>query len=284
MEKLPIEWEGGSICLLFKKSDSFECRNYRGITLLNTAYKIRSNILFIRLQPFAAKVVGNYQYGFRPQRSTIDQRQILGEKTKYSIKTFHLFIDIKVAYDSIKREELLEAINEFDIPAKLVTLTSVAINNLTNQGHFNITKRASSFTARVDIGTLGRISRHTFSLVQSSFLMKKQSCCKEKQYHAEFIAEKPLSTAAILPDKENINSTMRSMLLYFEIRGSFWKLKRRWRWLGNILRTDRNNPANVASSWVPDGRRKRGRPRLTWQRCIKEDLSRAGLTEWEVAH
>ena len=133
-EKIPIEWEEGSICPIFKKGDQLECRNYRGITLLNTAYKIFSNILLTRLQPFADKAVGNYQCGFRPQRSTIDQihtlRQILEKTKEYNIKTFHLFIDFKAAYDSIERDKLLEAMNEFGIPTKLVSLTRATINNV----------------------------------------------------------------------------------------------------------------------------------------------------------
>jgi hypothetical protein len=36
------------------------CENYCGISLLNTAYKVFSNILFQRLQPYAEKFVGNY--------------------------------------------------------------------------------------------------------------------------------------------------------------------------------------------------------------------------------
>ncbi|GFT63854.1 reverse transcriptase domain-containing protein [Trichonephila clavipes] len=100
-EKIPIEWEEGSVCPIFKKGDQLECRNYR-ITLLNTAYKIFSNLLFARLRkPYTDKVIGNYQCGFRPQRSTIDQihtlRQIFEKTKEYNIKTFHLFVDFKAA-------------------------------------------------------------------------------------------------------------------------------------------------------------------------------------------
>jgi len=39
-----------------------EFSNYRGVSLLNTAYKILSNILFARISPFAENVIGNYVY------------------------------------------------------------------------------------------------------------------------------------------------------------------------------------------------------------------------------
>ncbi|GFT20540.1 uncharacterized protein TNCV_2183771 [Trichonephila clavipes] len=84
-EKFPLNGKKAlSAPFLKKETNLCECRNYRGITLLNTAYKIFSNLLFARLQLYTDKVIGNYQRGFRPQGSTIDQihtlRQIL-EKT-----------------------------------------------------------------------------------------------------------------------------------------------------------------------------------------------------------
>ncbi|GFV72407.1 reverse transcriptase domain-containing protein [Trichonephila clavipes] len=127
---------GRMLCLahFLKKGDQLECRNYRGITLLNTAYKIFSNLLFARLQPYTDKVIGNYQSGFRPQRSTIDQihmlRQILEKTKEDSIKTFHLFVGFKAAYDSINRDEMIEAMTEFKIPKKLVNLTKATLKNV----------------------------------------------------------------------------------------------------------------------------------------------------------
>lgn len=39
-EKMPKEWESGQIVTLHKKGDQQNCKNYRGITLLSTTYKI----------------------------------------------------------------------------------------------------------------------------------------------------------------------------------------------------------------------------------------------------
>ena len=114
-----------------------ECSNYRDASLLNTAYKILSNILFARISPFAENITGNYQCGFRKNKSTKTQiftlRQIL-EKTKdFGIETHHLFIDFRSAYDTTKREQLYNAMSELNIPNKLIRLTRMTMENIKSQ-------------------------------------------------------------------------------------------------------------------------------------------------------
>jgi sorting nexin-29 len=117
---------------IHKKGDKTDCNNYRGISLLSTAYKILSNILLARLTPYTNDVIGDYQCGFRRNRSTTDQifyiRQILGKNWEYNGTVHKLFIDFKKAYDSIKREVLYNILLEFGIPKKLVRLIKMCLN------------------------------------------------------------------------------------------------------------------------------------------------------------
>jgi len=57
---------------LYKNEDRLDCTNYRPITLLNIAYKIFAIILDRRLVDIVETKLGDYQSGFRPNRSTID--------------------------------------------------------------------------------------------------------------------------------------------------------------------------------------------------------------------
>jgi hypothetical protein len=79
-EELPYQWKESIVVPIHKKGDKTECSIYRGISLLSTSYKILSNILLSRLIPYADEIIGDYQCGFRDNRST-DQifyiRQIL---------------------------------------------------------------------------------------------------------------------------------------------------------------------------------------------------------------
>jgi hypothetical protein len=46
--------------------------------------------------------------------------------------------------------------------------------------------------------------------------------------------------------------------------------KRKWKWIGHTSRKDENAVERIALDWNPQGTRKRGRPKKTRRRSIKE--------------
>ena len=74
---------------------------------MSTSYKILSNILLSIMIPYANELIGEYQCGFRSNRSTIDHifsiRKILQNKWEYVCQ---LFVDFEKAYDTIKWKSL----------------------------------------------------------------------------------------------------------------------------------------------------------------------------------
>ena len=74
-----------------KNGDQLELNNYGGIAVLNTGYKILSNILYECLQPYKENIVGKFQCGFKKDDSTMDQiqstRQILEKTSECGIST-----------------------------------------------------------------------------------------------------------------------------------------------------------------------------------------------------
>jgi len=130
-EKMHEKWKESIIVPIHKEGDKTDCNNYRGISLLQTTYKILSNILLSRLIPYAKEIVGYHQCGFRRNRSNIDHiiciRQILEKKWEYNEPVHQLFIDFKKAYDSVRRKVLHKILIEFDIPRKFVRLIKISL-------------------------------------------------------------------------------------------------------------------------------------------------------------
>jgi sorting nexin-29 len=77
--------------------EKLNCQNYRGTSLLCTAYKTFTTILKNKLEPYAEKVLRDYQAGFRQGRSTIDQiftvKQMLEKCWEYNTSVYLVFID-----------------------------------------------------------------------------------------------------------------------------------------------------------------------------------------------
>ena len=132
-ESMPADWNLSVLCPIHKKGDPAICANYRGISLLNIAYKVLASVLCERLKPTVNQLIGPYQCGFRPGKSTIDQiftiRQILEKTHERRIDTHHLFVDFKAAFDSTERSYLYAAMSEFGIPAKLIRLCKMTLLN-----------------------------------------------------------------------------------------------------------------------------------------------------------
>jgi len=105
--------------------------NYRPITLLNVAYKIFAIILNQKLVDIVETESGDYQSGFRPNRSTIDNifmiRQIIEKCYEYNIDIRNIFIDYTHAFDSIKRNKILDSLTQCKIPPKLIRIIKLTL-------------------------------------------------------------------------------------------------------------------------------------------------------------
>jgi hypothetical protein len=119
-EQLSSQWNKRIICPVYMKGDRLDCKNYRPITLLNVAYKIFAIILNQRLANIVEPTLGEYQSGFRPNRSTVDNifilRQITEKFYEFKIDIQNIFIDYSHAFDSIIRESMQTALYLNKIP------------------------------------------------------------------------------------------------------------------------------------------------------------------------
>ena len=90
--------------------------------LLNVTYKILSSIILEWLKEYSEEILGEYQCGFTPQRTTNQifvVRQILEKFYVHDIDLHLLFIDFEKAFDSINQKKLLVSLVSFGIPKKI---------------------------------------------------------------------------------------------------------------------------------------------------------------------
>src|SRR5215469_12076503 len=109
-----------------------KCENYRGITLLPTAYKLFANIIKNRLNEHLEDKIVEEQCGFRQGRSCTDViftvQQIIAKRKEHNLPLFLLFIDYEKAYDNVNRDKLWEMM-ENKIPNYLLnTIKCIYIN------------------------------------------------------------------------------------------------------------------------------------------------------------
>ena len=125
-ETVPPDWQRGVINPIFKKGDKALCGNYRGITLLSHCGKLFSSIIENRVRTLVEGSLGEWQYGFRPGRSTSDlvfvMKMIMEKSWEWGRDKFALFIDMEKAFDCVPRNLLWKIMAEppYYIPKKLV--------------------------------------------------------------------------------------------------------------------------------------------------------------------
>jgi len=100
---------------LHKRGDKDVTGNYRGISLLCTAYKVYAEILRNRLEKEAEEkdMIPESQADFRKGRSTMDNVFVLAHLMQREKrhggedgKLYMFFVDLKAAFDNVDRNKL----------------------------------------------------------------------------------------------------------------------------------------------------------------------------------
>jgi hypothetical protein len=122
---IPEEWRTAIVIPIHKKEDRNNPDNYRGVSLLNTGYKIYSKIIAKRLTVIADVLLLEEQNGFRKGRSCMEYifsaSQIIEKHREFIIPTYIAFIDFKKAFDSVDGNKLWTIMSSKGIPTHLIT-------------------------------------------------------------------------------------------------------------------------------------------------------------------
>ena len=106
-ETVPVGWTRSYLIKIYKdKGDPLPCKNFRGIELLEVGLKVLEKVMDKRLRK--AVTIGDAQFGFQPEKETIDAmfilRQVQEKVLEKREKSFVAVLDLEKASDRVPRE------------------------------------------------------------------------------------------------------------------------------------------------------------------------------------
>ena len=118
-----------------KKCDLSECKNWRGITLLNTINKLVTTILYQRLIEKLEPLLRKEQAGFRPHRSCVEQTNTLRTVDEQSLEhrslPYMIFVEFERTFDSLKHTAIWQTLAERGVPTEVVNIINELYNKST---------------------------------------------------------------------------------------------------------------------------------------------------------
>ena len=118
----PISWTVAKLNMLYKKGNSMDCNNYRGISIINSMAKIYDYILNNRLTKWYSPQ--REQSGAQAKRGCIEQivtlRLIMDYCFRKKQKLYVAFIDFSKAYDRVPRSLLFSILRKLGCGAVML--------------------------------------------------------------------------------------------------------------------------------------------------------------------
>lgn len=152
--RVPKDWKRSTIVPIHKNGSTTQCENYRGISLLSVPGKVYARILEDRLRTKVESQLLDNQSGFRPGRSCQDHiftlRQIAEKTHRFNKETHICFVDLQKAFDSVKREELWQALEDHDVDNKLIESIRAFYDGAESEVQI-LGKRSSTFKINVGV-------------------------------------------------------------------------------------------------------------------------------------
>lgn len=127
------------------------------------------------MQIYTNEIVGNYQSGFRKNKSITDHifviMQVMDKSYEFAKDLHMVFIDYKQAYDSIDRERLWKILKNFGLPTKLINMIKLCNTNTSSRVKVN-NEISSSFTINSGLKQGDAMSPVIFNMALESVIRK----------------------------------------------------------------------------------------------------------------
>ena len=148
----PDLWTEGIIIPLFKKGDSSDVNNYRGITLVSVISKLFTSILNQRLTNWCKdnSIITDAQFGFQKGYSTTDAifclHGIINHMLNNGKRLYCTFVDMKKCFDSVNRNALWFKLYKLGIRGKMLNI----VRNMYSQVRCRV-RHCNKFSDFMDI-------------------------------------------------------------------------------------------------------------------------------------
>ena len=135
----PICWKAAEMILIPKTSQTYKIDQYRPISLLNSLYKIYTNILKTRLNKIleSRNILSDCQFGFRKGRTPGMAHKLLNNVIEHAEKNkkelYILYIDFKKAFDLIQHWAIKNALKHYKLDDSFINNIMALYKNIENK-------------------------------------------------------------------------------------------------------------------------------------------------------
>ena len=118
---VPVAWKTGVVSMLFKKGETDDTANYRGLTLVSTLGKVFERVLLKRLSTHVGgqALMHELQYGFRAARGCEELVFALQQTIEHNPDCCAVFVDVRKAYPTVDRSGLLTKLAQKGITGRV---------------------------------------------------------------------------------------------------------------------------------------------------------------------
>ena len=132
----PEIWSRGCVVPVFKKGNTDDPNNYRGITIISCLGKLFTSILNARLLAWDKdySIITDAQFGFKPGLGTSDAifvlQSLINRTLKNRKRLYCCFIDYKKAFDLIDRSKLWTKLIKQGVTGKMLEIIKSLYSNI----------------------------------------------------------------------------------------------------------------------------------------------------------
>nr|CAH7736536.1 unnamed protein product [Callosobruchus chinensis] len=242
-KQVPDDWKIGIIIPIYKKGDSMDCNNYRGITLLSVPSKVYERLLDKKLREHIERDLDGAQSGFRKGHSIQDHI--------FTIKQGDGTMEVEIKERLMKASKLYHTLRRSFICKKEIS-------------------------RKTKITVYKTIFRPVLTFGSESWLLSDRQKSKIQALEMKYLR---VVKGVTRRDKIR-NEVIRSEL---GVKSVLQKIEEtQLKWFGHLVRMDVTRPVKMVWQAREQRKRGRGRPRKTWNDTVASILKSRGLS-WNEA-